>query len=228
MERIHEVTATARIDSVCAVDAVPAGGRMPNARHLPGDDVMNQTRRSLLASALLLGAGLAAAPAAAQSERSFSQNELVSSGHQFFGNVSRGLALTIEEAVRRWGEPNGYVLGQEASGAFVGGLRYGEGTLFTRNAGDRKVFWQGPSVGFDFGGDGARTMMLVYSLPSVSALYQRFVGVDGSVYFVGGFGFTALAAEGVMVVPIRTGVGWRLGVNLGYLKFTPQATWNPF
>ncbi|AZO76189.1 MULTISPECIES: DUF1134 domain-containing protein [unclassified Bosea (in: a-proteobacteria)] len=190
---------------------------------------MNHTRRTLLASALLLGAGLAAGPAAAQqSERSFSQNELVTSGHQFFGNVSRGLALTIEEAVRRWGEPNGYVLGQEASGAFVGGLRYGEGTLFTRNAGDRKVYWQGPSVGFDFGGDGARTMMLIYNLPSVGALYQRFGGVDGSVYFVGGFGFTALTAGGVMVVPIRTGVGWRLGVNLGYLKFTPEATWNPF
>lgn len=196
---------------------------------------MNQTRRRFVTGGLAL-AGTAIAslstPALAQqsygSTRSFSQNELVTSGHQFFGTVSRGLALTIEEAVRRWGEPNGYVLGQEAAGAFVGGLRYGEGTLFTRNAGDRKVFWQGPSIGFDFGGEGARTMMLVYNLPSVDALYQRFVGVDGSVYFIGGFGFTAMAAEGVTVVPIRTGVGWRLGVNLGYLKFTPQATWNPF
>ena len=202
---------------------------------------MTTTRRSLIKGGLVLaGAGLVpagplaplAGPALAQQSygqsRSFYQNELVTSGHQFFGNVSRGLALTVEEAVRRWGEPNGYVLGQEASGAFVGGLRYGEGTLFTRNAGDRKVFWQGPSVGFDFGGEGARTMMLVYGLPAVEALYQRFVGVDGSAYFIGGFGFTALAAEGVTVVPIRTGVGWRLGVNLGYLKFTPQATWNPF
>ncbi|KUL95359.1 hypothetical protein DK26_09300 [Bosea sp. WAO] len=191
---------------------------------------MNQTRRNLLAAALLFAASAASAagtPAAAQ-QNSFSQNELVTSGHQFFGNVSRGFALTVEEAVRRWGEPNGYVLGQEASGAFVGGLRYGEGTLFTRNAGDRKVFWQGPSVGFDFGGEGARTMMLVYNLPKVNALYQRFVGVDGSVYFVGGFGFTAMAAEGVTLVPIRSGVGARLGVNLGYLKFTPEATWNPF
>ncbi|WP_336813858.1 DUF1134 domain-containing protein [Bosea sp. MMO-172] len=170
-------------------------------------------------------------PALAQrykEQQSFSQNELVGSGHKFFGNVSRGLALTIEEAVRRWGEPNGYVLGQEASGAFVGGLRYGEGQLYTRNAGDRRVFWQGPSIGFDFGGEGARTMMLVYNLPRVDALYQRFAGVDGSAYFIGGFGFTALTAEGITLVPIRTGVGWRLGVNLGYLKFTPQATWNPF
>ena len=136
--------------------------------------------------------------------------------------------LAIEEAGRRWGEPNGYILGQEAAGAFVGGLRYGEGTLYTRNAGDRRVFWQGPSIGFDFGGEGARTMMLVYNLPMVDSMYQRFAGVDGSAYFIGGFGFTALTAEGITVVPIRSGVGWRLGVNLGYLKFSPQATWNPF
>lgn len=190
---------------------------------------MKKSRRSFLAGSLALASmGISSLSVAAQNPQSFSQTELVNSGHSFFGNVSRGLALAVEEAVRRWGEPNGYVLGQEASGAFVGGLRYGEGTLFTRNAGDRKVFWQGPSVGFDFGGEGARTMMLVYNLPRVGALYQRFVGVDGSAYFVGGFGFTAMAAEGVTLVPIRTGVGWRLGVNLGYLKFTPEATWNPF
>jgi hypothetical protein len=196
--------------------------------------LMTQTRRNLITGGLAVaGASLSGIPLSAlaqnyQNQQSFSQNELVGSGHKFFGNVSRGLALTIEEAVRRWGEPNGYVLGQEASGAFVGGLRYGEGQLYTRNAGDRRVFWQGPSIGFDFGGEGARTMMLVYNLPVVDALYQRFAGVDGSAYFIGGFGFTALTAEGIMVVPIRTGVGWRLGVNLGYLKFTPQATWNPF
>lgn len=159
---------------------------------------------------------------------SFNSNELVESGHQFFGTASRGLASALEEAVRRWGEPNGYILGQEASGAIIGGLRYGEGKLFTRNAGERKVFWQGPSVGFDFGGEGARTMMLVYNMPFTDALYKRFVGIDGSAYFIGGFGVTALAADEMVVVPIRTGVGARLGVNMGYLKFTPEPTWNPF
>ena len=102
---------------------------------------------------------------------SFNSNELVESGHQFFGSASRGLALALQEAIRRWGEPNGYILGQEASGAFFGGLRYGEGKLFTRNAGDRRIFWQGPSLGFDVGGDGARTMMLVYNMPFTDALY---------------------------------------------------------
>ncbi|MBY0610772.1 MAG: DUF1134 domain-containing protein [Beijerinckiaceae bacterium] len=158
----------------------------------------------------------------------FSANEIVTSGHKFFGTISRGLASVVEEATRRWGEPNGYILGQEATGAFIGGLRYGEGTLYTRTGGDQRVFWQGPSVGFDFGGDGDRTMMLVYRLNRRQKLFQRFVGVDGSAYFVGGFGMTALTFDDMVVVPIRSGVGARLGVNIGYLKFTDQPTWNPF
>ena len=120
------------------------------------------------------------------------------------------------------------MLGQEAGGAFIGGLRYGEGTMYTRNAGDLKVFWEGPSLGFDAGADGDRTMMLVYNLPATDAIFDRFGGLDGSAYLVGGFGITALGANGVLVVPIRTGLGARLGVNLGYLKFTPNSTWNPF
>jgi hypothetical protein len=204
---------------------------------------MKNVISGLFAAAL---AAIAATPADAQqqprgpvrttgsintSERpdTFSSNELINNGHRFFGSVSRGIALTIEEATRRWGQPNGYILGQEGSGAFVAGLRYGEGTLFTRNAGERKVFWQGPSLGFDWGGDGARTMILVYNLPNVQAINQRFGGVDGSAYLVAGFGMTALTAgDGITLVPIRTGIGARLGINLGYLKFTEQPTWNPF
>jgi len=169
-------------------------------------------------------------PPPAQGERreTFSVNEIVGAGHQFFGSVSRGLAEVVEKAFSRWGEPNGYVLGQEGSGAFVVGLRYGDGKLYTRNAGDRRVFWEGPSVGFDTGGEGARTMMLIYKLPATDAIYQRFAGIDGSAYFIGGFGMTALTASGIVVVPIRSGVGLRLGANVGYLKFTPSPTWNPF
>jgi hypothetical protein len=134
----------------------------------------------------------------------------------------------IERAVSQWGLPNGYVLGEEGSGAFVAGLRYGEGMLYTKNAGDLRVYWQGPSVGFDWGGDGARTMTLVYNLPATQAIYQRFVGIDGSAYIVGGFGMTALTANNIVLVPIRSGIGLRLGANVGYLKYTPRATWNPF
>jgi len=174
--------------------------------------------------------GLADAQSAPPPEQrsTFNSNEIVAEGHRFFGTVSRGLAQVIEAAFSRWGEPNGYILGQEGSGAFVVGLRYGDGKLYTRNAGDRRVFWEGPSVGFDYGGEGARTMMLVYKLPATEAVYQRFVGIDGSAYFIGGFGMTALTANNIVVVPIRSGVGLRLGANVGYLKFTPKATWNPF
>jgi hypothetical protein len=167
-------------------------------------------------------------PAAAPQSQNYSSNEVIDAGHRFFGSVSRGLAQIVEKAGSQWGLPNGYVLGQEAGGALVAGLRYGEGILYTKNAGDLRVFWQGPSLGWDFGGEGARTMMLIYSLPATGAIYQRFAGIDGSAYFVGGLGMTALTADGIVVVPIRTGVGLRLGANVGYVKFTPTATWNPF
>ncbi len=149
----------------------------------------------------------------------YGPDELVGAGHKFFGNVSRGLASVIERAVSQWGLPNGYILGEEGSGAFVAGLRYGEGTLYTKNAGDLRVFWQGPSVGFDWGGDGARTMTLVYNLPATAAIYQRFAGIDGSAYIIGGFGMTALTANNIVLVPIRSGLGLRLGANIGYLKY---------
>jgi len=192
----------------------------------------NPSRRALIRclSAGVAGAALfgSAALAFDEAPKKFSSNELIDNGHRFFGSTSRGLAQAVEAATKRWGQPNAYILGQEASGAFIGGLRYGEGKMYTRNAGDRPIFWQGPSVGFDAGGDGDRTMMLVYNLPNVDAIHRRYGGVDGSAYFIGGFGFTALTADGIVVVPIRTGVGVRLGANLGYLKFTSSSTWNPF
>src|SRR5215210_7676068 len=101
----------------------------------------------------------------------FSGGELIASGHRFFGTASQGLAMTVQEAVRRWGEPNGYIVGEEASAAIFGGLRFGEGVLHTRTAGERRIYWQGPSLGFDLGGDGGRTMMLVYNLPAAEALF---------------------------------------------------------
>jgi hypothetical protein len=200
-------------------------------------DISSMNRRKMLGS---LGLGLAstaiaphlviaqASVATSARAKTFSSTELVSSGHRFFGSVSRGLASVVEEATSRWGEPTGYILGQEAAGAFVGGLRYGEGTVYTRNRGDSKIFWQGPSLGFDFGGDGDRTMMLIYKMRNRAELLQRFGGIDGSAYFIGGFGMTALTANNIVIVPIRSGVGARLGINVGYLKFTDAATWNPF
>ena len=180
-----------------------------------------------MAAALIL----VAAPISAHAQTtdgSFNAEELLRAGNRVFGSLSRGLALAVQEAVSRWGEPNGYILGDEASGALFGGLRYGQGTLYTRNAGDRRVFWQGPSLGLDFGGDGAQTMMLVYNLPEVDAIFARFIGLNGSAYLVGGFGLSAAVKGDIVVVPIRSGVGARLGMNVGYMKFTRERTWNPF
>ena len=184
-----------------------------------------------LLTAVTLSGGASAqgqGPATSNRTTSYTSSEILDTGHRFFGGVSRGLATVVEKAVSQWGLPNGYILGQEGGGAIIGGLRYGEGTLYTKNAGDLRLYWQGPSIGWDVGGDGDRTMMLVYNLPATRAVYQRFVGVDGSAYLVGGFGMTVLTANNVVLVPIRSGVGARLGVNIGYLKFTDQPTWNPF
>jgi len=180
------------------------------------------------AAMALLVTLIVAAPASAQQAADYSTDEIVKAGHGFFGEVSSGLASVVEHAVSQYGLPNGYILGQQGSGALIAGVRYGDGTLYTKNAGQHRVFFQGPSIGWDFGGDGSRVMMLVYNLPSVNAMYDRFVGVNGSAYLVGGIGMTVLSRGNVYVVPIVSGVGARLGFNIGYLKFTDRQTWNPF
>src|SRR6202140_4790109 len=177
-----------------------------------------------LAVAAILLAGFAAAPAGAKNAspaltqpppaNGYSSDEIIDAGHHFFGGASKGIASIVEKAADQWGQPNGYILGEEAGGAFIGGLRYGDGNLYTKNAGDLRVYWQGPSVGFDAGADGARTMMLVYNLPRTAAIFDRFGGLDGSAYFIGGFGMTALTANNIVLVPIRSGVGLRLGATL--------------
>jgi len=169
-------------------------------------------------------------PASPSPPYQYTSSEILDAGHHFFGGISKGIASVVEKAADRWGEPNGYILGEEAGGAFVGGLRYGDGTLYTKNGGDLRVFWQGPTVGVDVGADGARTMMLVYNLPRTDAIYEQFNGIAGAAYVVAGFGMTALtsADENIVVVPIRSGLGLRLGYNVGYLKFTSGPTWNPF
>lgn len=183
---------------------------------------------SLFLSVLVIAGTAPAAHAQAANSSQYTSQEIVNAGHGFFGSTSGGLAKLVEKAFQSYGLPNGYILGQEASGAFIGGLTYGEGELYTKNAGQHEVFWQGPSIGWDYGGDGTRTMMLVYNLPSVEGVYGRFGGVSGSAYIIAGLGMTVLKRGNVLMVPIRTGVGARLGVNVGYLKMTPAPTWNPF
>ncbi len=161
-------------------------------------------------------------------DEGYSQNEVLEAGRRFFGSVSGGLASVVEHAFANSGRPNGYILGEDAGGAFIAGLRYGEGTLYTKDAGVHKVYWQGPSIGYDFGGEGSKTMVLVYNLRDPWQIYNRYAGVQGSAYFVGGVGIQYQTHGNVTLAPIRAGVGLRLGANVGYLKYTRTPTWNPF
>jgi hypothetical protein len=181
-----------------------------------------------LIALVFLSVPTAKAQAAAGSSSQYTMSEIVDAGHSFFGSTSGGLAKVVETAFERYGLPNGYILGQEGSGAFIAGLTYGEGQLNTKNAGEHPLFWQGPSLGIDYGGQGTRVMMLVYDLPSVQSVYARYGGVSGQAFVVAGVGMTLLKNDNVLIVPIRTGVGARLGVNIGYLKLTDAPTWNPF
>ncbi len=159
--------------------------------------------------------------------RHYEQNEIIAAGHGFFGAISQGLGQAVEYAFKSQGRPNGYILGEDAGGAFVVGLRYGEGRLYTKDAGDHKVFWQGPSMGYDAGAEGSKTMVLVYNMHDPSEIYNRFGGVQGAAYLVGGLSVQFQQNEGVTLAIIRSGVGLRLGANVGYLKYTRTPTWNP-
>lgn len=158
----------------------------------------------------------------------FTEEEVVNAGAKFFGTTSESFAAAIERVFKEQGTPVGYIEGEEGSGAFIVGLRYGNGTLVLRNGERKKVYWQGPSVGFDAGGNGSKVFTLVYDLNDPERLYQRFPGVDGSAYFVAGFGVNYQRADGVTLAPIRTGVGLRLGANVGYLAYSRKQRINPF
>ena len=161
------------------------------------------------------------------SRGTYEQGEIITAGHRFFGKISEGLASAVEYAFKSQGRPNGYILGQDAGGAFVLGLRYGEGTLHTKDAGNHPVFWQGPSLGYDAGAEGSKTMVLVYNLRDPTEIYHRFAGVQGAAYLIGGVSVQFQKYGDVMLGIIRSGVGLRLGANVGYLKYTRTPTWNP-
>lgn len=159
----------------------------------------------------------------------YSIDEIRDATRGFFGTISTNLASVIEHAFKEMGRPTAYVLGTEGGGAFFAGLRFGKGTLYMRDERDvREVYWHGPSVGTDLGASGSRTLFLIYRMRSSDDLYRNFTGIDGSAYFVGGVGLTLLKGGPVIMAPIRSGVGMRLGANVGYVRFTPQPTWNPF
>ena len=161
-------------------------------------------------------------------EQGYTIDEIHEVTRGFFGTISTSLGSVIEYAFHKLGRPDGYVLGTEGGGAFLAGVRYGSGTLYLRSGGTAKVYWHGPSIGTDFGASGSRTMFLIYNLRDPNDLIREFTGIDGSAYFVGGVGITFLKGGPVLMAPIRSGLGFRIGANLGYIRFTPRPTWNPF
>ncbi|NDU85121.1 MAG: DUF1134 domain-containing protein [Ferrovum sp.] len=174
-----------------------------------------------------LGLGFSLGAVAAE-EDTYDQDSIAHDASRFFGQTTEGLAKLIEKAFHEQGRPNGYIRGQEVAGAVGVGLRYGEGDLIMKNGATRHVYWTGPSVGFDLGGDATKVFVLVYHLPSTDNIFERFPGVDGSLYFVGGAGINYQQRGSIILAPIRLGVGLREGASVGYMHYTPEKTWNPF
>jgi hypothetical protein len=170
-----------------------------------------------------------ASPAVPASEAvTYQENDVFGAAEGVFGKGAEGLAKMIERIIGDHGRPNAYITGREAGGAFVAGVRYGSGTLFHKVEGQRPVYWTGPSVGFDVGASGSRTFVLVYNLYDSQELFHRFPAGEGQAYLVGGFNAGYLRRGNVVLIPIRLGVGWRLGVNVGYMNFTEKQRWLPF
>jgi len=203
------------------------------------DDVAR--RRAHLKSLLLLGlaAVMPASSAASGADTSsngqkapegetYDQDSILKDAAEFFGKSTEGLAKVVEKAFKEQGRPNAYIKGQEASGAVAVGLRYGDGGLIMKSGAKRHVYWEGPSIGFDVGANLSKVFILVYHLPKTAAIFQRFPGVDGSLYYVGGAGINYQQRGGIVLAPIRLGVGLRAGASIGYMHYSRTKTFNPF
>ena len=195
---------------------------------------MTQLNRIFLGAFLALAviaAGISSAAAQTATEEAtdatYSEDEILSKAKGFFGATTKGLAKAIEKVFADQGRPNAYITGEEASGAIGIGVRYGEGTLNRKTGTARQVYWQGPTIGFDFGADASKMFILIYHLPDVNSLFQRFPAIDGSFYFIAGLGVNYQQSGQIIQAPIRTGVGLRAGVNVGYMHYTRKFSWIP-
>lgn len=159
----------------------------------------------------------------------YDKGDVLAAAEGVFGKGAKGLADIIEKILAKQGRPNAYIAGKEASGAFVVGARYGSGILSHAVAGQQKIYWRGPSVGFDVGGDATKVFVLVYNLyDTEDAFNKQFIGGEGRLYFVGGFSATYIRRGDIVMIPVRLGVGWRAGINAGYVKFRHKGSWVPF
>jgi hypothetical protein len=165
---------------------------------------------------------------AAQPTDTYSRDEIVNQASDFMGVGAESVGAMVERIFAQNGRPTAYIAGEEGSVAFAVGLRYGRGLLYMKDRPPIEVFWQGPSVGWDVGGNASRVFTLCYNLQVADAIYQRFPGLEGTAYFIGGLGVNYQAANGITLAPIRTGVGFRLGANAGYLAYTRERNILPF
>ncbi len=178
-------------------------------------------------AAATAGGGLAP-EAATRAADTFERDDLLQAGEDVFGKGAAGFAGLIERILKDQGRPNAYIAGREAAGAFVVGLRYGSGVMTHKVEGQRPVYWTGPSIGFDFGGDADKVFVLVYNLHDSQELFRRFPAAEGRLYAVGGFAASYLRRGDIVLIPVRLGVGWRAGVNVGYMRFSEKSKWLPF
>lgn len=210
-------------------DLAPVGTVDPNAALASPPSAPAATPAPAAATPAATPAPTAAAPAAPPaSSATYAQQDVLSAAENVFGRGAEGLATMIENIFKDQGEPNAYIVGREAGGAIGVGLRYGSGTLYHKVEGERPVYWTGPSVGFDLGADASKTFALVYNLFDSEDLYRRYPAVEGKVYLVGGFTANYLQRGDVIVVPIKLGIGWRLGANIGYMSFSKKSKILPF
>lgn len=176
----------------------------------------------------LAASGGTAFAAESKDADTFDQDSVLRDAADFFGKSAEGLGKVIEKAFKDHGKPNAYIKGEEASGAITVGLRYGDGTLVSKGGESYRVYWSGPSIGFDYGGNAAKVFILVYHLTDKELLFRRYPAVDGSFYFVGGAGINYQQRDDVILAPIRLGVGLRAGASVGYIHYTKEKTYNPF
>jgi hypothetical protein len=182
----------------------------------------------LMAVATFAVLALAATPALAEDDDTYEENEIVNAVADFFGVTSEAAAKIVEKIFGDLGKPNAYITGEEVSGAVAVGLRYGDGRLYRKGQGSVKVYWQGPSIGFDIGANASKCFTLVYNLGRTEEIYRRFPGVEGTYYFIAGIGVNYQRSGRISLAPMRTGVGVRAGVNAGYLSYSRERSWLPF
>ena len=213
---------------MAATRAAPPPAETPAADYTVPESAPVAAPSAAPAAAPAAPPSAAAQASAAAADNTYQENDVLSAAEGVFGKGAEGLAKLIEDIFKKQGRPNAYIAGREVGGAFIAGLRYGSGTLFHKIEGQQPIYWTGPSVGFDLGANGSKTFVLVYNLYDTQDLYRRFPAAEGDVYVIGGFTASYLRRGDIVVIPIRLGVGWRLGANIGYMKFSHKSKWMPF